>query len=294
MDSTAQISDTAAAPAAAQTAPPKIIFIVPYRDRARQKEFFMHHMTYIMKDYAPNSYEIYFSHQCDQREFNRGAVKNIGFLAMRDKYPENYKNITFVFNDVDTMPYTPNHLQYETSNGRVKHFYGFRYTLGGIVSITGEDFERSGGFPNLWAWGMEDNALQQRVLGAGLQIDRSQFYDINSPDILHFRDGITRNINRTDFDVYMKKIPEGWRTIRDIRYDIEGEFIQIRAFSTGREEKSETKREFDLRAGNRPFGDDPYGKGAVKNMGIGIFTPRKMVGPKESAAKKKLKLKLTI
>jgi hypothetical protein len=265
-------TETVAAAAAAQPPAPRLIFIVPYRDRARQKEFFMHHMEYVLKDYAPDSYKIYFAHQCDGREFNRGAMKNIGFLAMRDMYPADYKNITFVFNDVDTMPYSPNHLQYETAAGTIKHFYGFNYTLGGIVSIKGADYERAGGFPNLWAWGMEDNALQQRVLSAGMKIDRTQFYQINSPEILHFRDGITRTVNRTDFDIYMSKVPEGINTIRDLKYEIEGECIQVRGFSTGREENKATKREFDLRAGNKPFGSDPYGeKSVAKNMGLGVF-----------------------
>lgn len=263
---------------------PKLIFIVPYRDRERQKEFFMHHMEYVLKDYPPESYKIYFSHQCDTREFNRGAVKNIGFLAMREQYPNNYKNITFVFNDVDNMAFSPNQLPYETTQGTVKHFYGFRFALGGIVSITGADFEKCGGYPNLWAWSMEDNALNQRVLDAGLKIDRSVFFDINDPSILHFRDGLKRPINRTDFDLYMKKAPEGWNTIKNLKYEIEGEFIQIRDFSTGREENKKTKSVFDLRDGNKPFGNDPYGTLRAKNIGIGVLTPRTRAPAPSSAA----------
>ena len=84
---------------------PKIVFIVPYRDREQQKFFFSKHMSYVLENYEPREYEIYFSHQLDNRTFNRGAMKNIGFLAMKQKYPDDYKKITFVFNDVDTIPY---------------------------------------------------------------------------------------------------------------------------------------------------------------------------------------------
>jgi len=77
--------------------PPKIIFIVPYRDRKEHKQFFTKYMEFIMEDYKKEDFEIYFAHQCDNLPFNRGAMKNIGFLVMREKYPTEYKNITFVF-----------------------------------------------------------------------------------------------------------------------------------------------------------------------------------------------------
>jgi hypothetical protein len=60
---------------------PKRVFIVPYRNRKQQKFFFSKYMTYLLED--TNDYEIYFSHQSDKRSFNRGATKNIGFLALK-------------------------------------------------------------------------------------------------------------------------------------------------------------------------------------------------------------------
>jgi carbamoyltransferase len=83
-------------------------------------------MSFILEDC--DDYEIYFSHQCDARTFNRGATKNIGFLAIKEKYPDDYKNITFIFNDVDTIPFYKI-FDYETPEGVVKHYYGFKYDL---------------------------------------------------------------------------------------------------------------------------------------------------------------------
>jgi hypothetical protein len=175
---------------------PKFVFIVPYRNRIQHKYYFSTYITAILKD-VTDPYEIYFSHQCDARSFNRGATKNIGFLAVKAKYPDHYKDMTFVFNDIDTLPFS-NIFDYQTRPGVVKHFYGFEYALGGIVSITGADFEATNGFPNFWGWGMEDNVLQTRCNKIGLQVDRSQFFPIGSPNILQLFDGVSRLINRKD------------------------------------------------------------------------------------------------
>jgi hypothetical protein len=175
--------------------PPSRVFIVPYRDRIQHKFFFSKHMSFILED--ETDYEIYFSHQCDSRSFNRGAAKNIGFLAIKNKYPDHYKKMTFIFNDVDTIPFHKL-FDYRATPGIVHHYYGFRYPLGGIVAITGEDFEMINGFPNYWGWGMEDNVLQKRCEKYGLFINRDVFYPIGSQEILQLFDGISRIINRKD------------------------------------------------------------------------------------------------
>jgi hypothetical protein len=171
---------------------PKRIFIVPYRNRVQHKFFFSKYMSFILED--KDDYEIYFAHQCDARTFNRGAIKNIGFIAAKNKYPNHYKDMTFIFNDVDTIPFTKI-FDYETTHGVVKHYYGFKYALGGIVVMKGSDFERTNGFPGFWGWGMEDNVLQKRCEAVGLTIDRSVFYNIGSPEILQLFDGISRIIS---------------------------------------------------------------------------------------------------
>ena len=214
---------------------PSIIFIVPYRDRENQKQLFEIYMKYLLEDYSPDKYEIYFAHQCDKRPFNRGANKNIGFLAMKEKYPNHYHNITFVFNDIDTMPYKKNILNYEITDeeyqlynnkqhkGLIKHFYGFTFSLGGIFSIKGKDFESINGFPNYWGWGLEDNMMQKRA--EKYFIDRSNFYPIHSKSILQIHDDIKRLIsNRQPAINDMNNqflYHDGLSTISNLKYNID-------------------------------------------------------------------------
>jgi len=174
---------------------PKRVFIVPYRNRIQHKFFFTKYMSFLLED--NKDYEIYFSHQCDARTFNRGAVKNIGFLAVKNKYPEHYKDITFIFNDIDTIPFYKI-FDYQTTHGVVKHYYGFKYALGGIVVMKGSDFEKINGYPCYWGWGMEDSTLQKRCETHNLYIDRTNFYEIGKPQMLQLFDGISRIISKQD------------------------------------------------------------------------------------------------
>ena len=198
---------------------PKRVFIVPYRNRIQHKFFFSKYMSFILE--TDEDYEIYFTHQCDARTFNRGAIKDIGFIAVRNKYPEHYKDITFIFNDVDTIPFTKI-FDYETTHGVVKHYYGFKYALGGIVVMKGSDFEKTNGFPCYWGWGMEDNALQKRCEAVGLKIDRSVFYNIGSPEILQLFDGISRIISKKDpWRGENDNGVDGLRTISQLKYTVD-------------------------------------------------------------------------
>jgi hypothetical protein len=204
-----------------ETKIPKHVFIVPYRNRVQQKFFFSKYMSFLLED--KEDYEIYFSHQCDARTFNRGATRNIGFLAVKNKYPEHYQDINFIFNDVDTIPFNKI-FNYETTKGVVKHYYGYKYALGGIVVIKGSDFEKINGYPCFWGWGMEDNCLQKRCLRNGLVIDRSIFYPIGSPEMLQLFDGISRIISKKDpWRMQQDDGMDGLRTIHKLSYTIDAE-----------------------------------------------------------------------
>lgn len=242
---------------------PKKVFIVPYKNRIQQKFFFSNYMTNVILKNSTD-YEIYFSHQVDDRPFNRGATKNIGFMAIKQKYPNDYKNITFIFNDVDTMPFT-NLFTYDTIQGTVKHYYGFTYALGGIVVIKGVDFEKINGYPCYWGWGNEDNCLQTRCLSNSIKIDRSDFYPIGSPNILQLFDGISRLINKSDAKRSVTDTGlDGISTISGLDYTIDNvsdntndnlyvvnsskiQYINIKRFNTFISSSTETYHKYDLR-----------------------------------------------
>jgi hypothetical protein len=191
-------------------------------------------------------------------------MKNIGFIAMKEKYPDNYKNITFIFNDVDTLPFT-SILNYQTEEGTVKHFYGFEEALGGIVSIKGSDFEKINGYPNFWGWGMEDACLQKRCNRHDIQIDRSQFYPIGSPEILQLFDGVSRLISKKDNTrMITDNGRDGIRTIHNLYYTIDIEstnqkdnhyvifsnyirYVNVTNFMTLTKFENEVFFEYDLR-----------------------------------------------
>lgn len=215
---------------------PKFVFIIPYRDRAEHKEFFTVYMKHVLEDIPKTDYEFYFVEQKDTLPFNRGAMKNIGFLALKYKYPNHYKDITFVFNDVDTVPYSKNIIDYTTTSGIVKHFYGFKFALGGIFSIRGDDFEKTNGFPNFWSWGGEDNYMQKRVEHVGLHIDRSVFFNILDKNILQLCDGIKRLICRKEAaTVVNMTTADGIITIRNLNYEFKDEYINVYNFQTIRD-----------------------------------------------------------
>ena len=244
---------------AAQQAPiiPTKIFIIPYRNREQHKQEFIKHMSeVILVDEPVGSYEIYFAHQADKRPFNRGAMKNIGFLAMKRKYPNYYKDITFIFHDVDTLPSVKGLINYDTSRGIVKHFYGYVFALGGIFSIKGGDFERSLGFPNFWGWGLEDNVIQDRCLKISLKIDRSQFYHMHDKRIIRAFDGFDRVISKRDTVVYKRETPDNITSLKNISWRASNEIIHIASiniatFDCAMDPRAQEYATHDIRKGNK-------------------------------------------
>lgn len=198
----------------------KIVFVVPYRDRKEHKHFFEKYMEYILEDYDPESYIVIFSEQKNNNPFNRGATKNLGFLYIKKKFPKLYSRLTFVFNDVDNVPFKKNLLDYQTKRGIVKHFYGYNFSLGGIVSVNGSDFNMMNGFPNYWGWGFEDTMLYRRAIKYNLKINRDTFFPVLSHSIIHFSDNSTNNtVFKKQQNEIKKKETDGLNTLRNINQE---------------------------------------------------------------------------
>ena len=236
---------------------PKRIFIVPYRNREAHKNILIEKITEYLQD--ENDWEMYFSHQCDERPFNRGAIKNIGFLAMKKKYPNHYKDITFIFHDVDTYPTEKGLIDYNTTDNVVKHFYGFEFALGGMFAIKGKDFEKILGFPNFWGWGFEDNAIQDNCINNNIKIDRSNFFKIGDKRIYQDRNEVYRLVSRGDISLYKYKDYDNINFIKNLNYQIKDNMININSFDV--KQKIEDQ-DFYLRnqilSGNKMYASPGY------------------------------------
>jgi hypothetical protein len=161
-------------------------------------------------------------------------MKNIGFIAMTQEYPDHYKDITFVFHDVDTMPDTADLIPYTAEKGQISHYYGYSHSLGGMFAIKGHDFEKIEGFPNFWGWGYEDTLINQRAITNDVKVDRSLFFDILDKRILRPFDGFERSMSNREKELCNsgKELIENFHDIDNLTYKIENNMIQIYSFNT--------------------------------------------------------------
>jgi hypothetical protein len=73
---------------------------------------------------------------------------------------------------------------------------------------------------------MEDACLQKRCLAFGLQIDRSNFYTIGSPEILQLFDGVSRLVSRRDPQrMKTDNGQDGLRTIHKLVFSVDKESL---------------------------------------------------------------------
>lgn len=154
--------------------------IVPYRNRAKHLRTFIKSVTeYLQQDIS--DFKIIIAEQTDEKEFNRGALLNAGFLEAK-RLGCDY----VVFHDVDLLPkkvdYTYSDIPVElvgkiVEDGKDPHFnleiedLNYDY-FGGVTLFPVEVFEKINGFSNKYAgWGYEDNDLLLRCKEVGFPLE---------------------------------------------------------------------------------------------------------------------------
>lgn len=137
--------------------------VVPYRDREQHLKKFIPHINLFLKDKV--EYKIVVVEQNNNKPFNRGLVKNIGFDLSK-------KNCDYTcFHDVDLLPISSDcDYSYTESVTKLAIYvsqFSFRkrnvQELGGVVLFDNKVFELVNGFSNnYWGWGLEDDDLGER------------------------------------------------------------------------------------------------------------------------------------
>lgn len=143
------------------------IIVIPYRNRQTHLEFFIEHTVPLLKKHMPNS-KVVVVEQANDKLFNRGKLLNVVFSLFKTqtKY--------FITNDVDINPTERTIINYyipEVENDTVKGILTSPCdTLGGVIKISSDNIHKCNGFPNnIWGWGAEDKALQNRTEFFGIK-----------------------------------------------------------------------------------------------------------------------------
>ena len=153
---------------------PRLSIIVPYRDRPEQLARFVPHLNaYFARDKLDKDipWRLTIVEQAAGKDFNRGLLKNIGFLLTEAE--ADY----VCFHDVDYLPiwadysYTPQPARLLWYGTTLQENY--ERLFGGVIAFNCADFERVNGYSNdYWGWGYEDTDLLQRCQRGGLTIER--------------------------------------------------------------------------------------------------------------------------
>jgi len=181
----------------------KLGVIVPYRDRISQLGVFKRFMPYYLNKNKID-YNIFIVEQDGAKQFNRGALLNIGF-----KYALEHKCDYVVFHDIDMLP---SEVDYSYSDKPIHLSTNFLYEndekerdifeeyFGGVTMFPVEDFKKINGYSNkYWAWGYEDDDLLLRCKENEIELDTLKIKNFG-------RDGKSLKFNGNDALVKCKNV----------------------------------------------------------------------------------------
>jgi len=175
----------------------KLGVCVPYRNREEHMNTFVPHIEKFLTERGIE-HTIYLAHQCDDKLFNRGLMKNI---AAKHAFDDGCDYI--VWHDIDMVPVddscdysfpkdNPQHIAVRISQSD----YQLKYEeyFGGAVVFSKEQVERTNGYSNeYWDWGMEDDDLFWRCIQEGYA--KSTRLDYNGTHSVGYFNGIDSKIS---------------------------------------------------------------------------------------------------
>lgn len=117
--------------------------------------------------------------------FNRGLMKNIGFLYSHTDY--------VCFHDVDYIDINVDYTEVETPTSLANYHLSNYNFFGGVVLMKSEHFNKCNGYSNLYfQWGLEDDDLLRRLRNEGLD-KQNRFGEFNI--LNHDRDNYDAEVN---------------------------------------------------------------------------------------------------
>jgi hypothetical protein len=149
----------------------KLGVCVPYRNREEHMNIFVPHVTKFLEERGIK-HTIYLAHQCDDKLFNRGLMKNI---AAKHAFDDGCDYI--VWHDIDMVPVdescdysfpkdNPQHIAVRISQS--DYMLKYQEYFGGAVLFSKEQVYKTNGYSNdYWDWGMEDDDLFWRCIKEG-------------------------------------------------------------------------------------------------------------------------------
>ncbi|XP_041466969.1 beta-1,4-galactosyltransferase 5-like isoform X2 [Lytechinus variegatus] len=155
----------------------KVAIVIPYRDRLEHLGILLRNLYQVLT-LQNLEFGIFVSEQANDNVFNRGLLKNIGYMEAT-----NFGSWDCViFHDIDQIPMRatnwygcdemPRHLCAYAEELGFKLLYGSIF--GGVVGLTAEQMKKSNGYSNVyWGWGAEDDDLRSRLAKVEYKIHRA-------------------------------------------------------------------------------------------------------------------------
>ena len=192
------------------------IILIPYRAREKHLKYYIDNTVPLLKKNMPNSKVVVIEQDWNNNLFNRGCLINIGVKEYENK------TIHIITQDVDINPFEETILKYYIDpipDNNIKGiFTSMCNTLGGIIKLKCQTFLNINGFPNdIWGWGHEDKALQNRAELKQLKITKNILS--NDPNIskylLRFND-VNDRVKHSNFNFYYNKYYNNKSDINDL------------------------------------------------------------------------------